>query len=159
MRADKEKMHSMKKADVSPKDRSALLADTLRRYRLAAGFSQQSVAAAIGISRSAYTYYETGKTSPDPTTLNRIAKIFDVPLEVFFQEEGHTDGARFRDPGVKPRRAPKKIKEDPQKVGGLTGEEKTLVAYLRSRGISGADALEVLKKFYDYMVDPDTYFS
>lgn len=118
MRADKEKMHSMKKADVSPKDRSALLADTLRRYRLAAGFSQQSVAAAIGISRSAYTYYETGKTSPDPTTLNRIAKIFDVPLEVFFQEEGHTDGARFRDPGAKPRRAPKKIKVDPQKVGG-----------------------------------------
>ena len=49
------------------------LATKLKRYRLQVGFTQKNVAEVLNISRSTYTYYELGKTSPDPATLNHIA--------------------------------------------------------------------------------------
>ena len=78
----------MKKSDYFVNAPEATLPERLRGFRLRAGFSQQNVADILNVSRSTYTYYETGKTTPDPTTLNRIAKIFAVPLEEFFLEEG-----------------------------------------------------------------------
>lgn len=146
----------MKKDGFFP-NKQPSLADTLRKYRIAAGFTQKSVAEALGISRSAYTYYETGKTSPDPATLNRISKIFKVPLELFFYEEEHPGTVMLYDSGVNSGRAPKKSKIDPQKVGELTGSEKALIAYLRSRNISGDSVLEKLKRFYDSVTRPDRF--
>ena len=69
------------------------LGEALRKYRLRTGLTQKSVSEALGISRSAYTYYETGKTSPDPTMLFRIACMFDVPLDLFFDEGAGGAGA------------------------------------------------------------------
>ena len=60
------------------------LAARLRELRLQVGYSQKNVADLLNVNRSTYTYYETGKTTPDPMTLNRIAKIFGVPLAEFF---------------------------------------------------------------------------
>ena len=119
------------------------LAAWLRVLRLRVGYSQQNVADILNVNRSTYTYYETGKTSPDPVTLNRIAKIFNVPLELFFREEEPT--AVLGDSGVVPKRSPKKAKFDPSKIGELSSGEKDIVAFLRDKGLSAEDVLQALK--------------
>ena len=50
---------------------NSFLAERLRQARLQAGYSQQNIADALNVNRATYTYYETGKTSPDPVTLKR----------------------------------------------------------------------------------------
>ena len=40
------------------------LRGNLRYYRTQAGYSQRQVAEYLGLCRSAYTYYETGKSTP-----------------------------------------------------------------------------------------------
>lgn len=120
------------------------LATKLKRYRLQVGFTQRNVAEVLNISRSTYTYYELGKTSPDPATLNRIAKLFGVSVEEFFEDAPASESNNMLyDSGAK--RVSKKIKADPEKIGDLTTSEKSIVAFLRDKGISPSDALDVLK--------------
>ena len=66
---------------------NSFLAERLRQARLQAGYSQQNIADALNVNRATYTYYETGKTSPDPVTLGKIARICGAPIEFFFEEE------------------------------------------------------------------------
>ena len=63
------------------------LREMLRSVRLACGFSQRAVAEALGITRSAYTYYETGKTAPDIPALLTLASVFSLPAEAFLHPE------------------------------------------------------------------------
>lgn len=122
------------------------LATKLKRYRLQVGYTQKNVAEILNISRSTYTYYELGKTSPDPATLNRIARLFGLSVEEFFDDEAARADMLF-DSGAK--RVSKKIKADPEKIGDLTSNEKSIVAFLRDRGVSPSDALDVLKDRFD----------
>ena len=39
----------------------------------------------LGLSRSAYTYYETGKTTPSAVDLFTLAQLYRVPVEEFFR--------------------------------------------------------------------------
>ena len=66
---------------------NSFLAERLRQARLQAGYSQQNIADALNVNRATYTYYETGKTSPDPVTLGKIARICGAPIEFFFEDE------------------------------------------------------------------------
>lgn len=47
--------------------------DKLREARKAAGLTQKEVAAAIGVTESAYCGYETGKRQPDVAKIKQIA--------------------------------------------------------------------------------------
>ena len=89
--------------------------------------------------------FRSGKTTPDPATLNRIAKILNVPLEYFFSSE--LEG------GLPPllgdranQRAPKKPKLDPERVGELSSGERAVVAFLRDKSIPAEDALAILEQ-------------
>ena len=42
----------------------------------------------MNCSRSTYTYYETGKSSPDLSTLVTLSKIYNVSIESLLAEEG-----------------------------------------------------------------------
>lgn len=123
------------------------LAAWLHIFRVLSGYSQKNVADFLNVNRSTYTYYELGKTMPDPVTLDRIARIFGVPLEAFFSEE--SPEAVLGDPGVKPKRSPKKVKLTPAKIGDLTSGEKSIVAYLRDKQLPADKVLEALKKRFD----------
>ncbi len=50
----------------------------LKYYRTQSGLTQQDVADLLGLERSSYSYYETGKITPDIETLVRLSKIFKV---------------------------------------------------------------------------------
>ena len=58
---------------------------TCSGYRDRAGLSQRQVAGELGLSRSAYTYYETGKTTPSAVDLFTLAQLYRVPVEEFFR--------------------------------------------------------------------------
>lgn len=57
----------------------------LRNYRKFCGLTQGQVAIALGVDRSTYTYYETGKTSPNINTLMSLVKILNIPYEEFLK--------------------------------------------------------------------------
>ncbi|HFL3597071.1 TPA: helix-turn-helix domain-containing protein [Clostridioides difficile] len=57
------------------------LKNTLKELRKENGLTQADVAAKIGLTKSAYGYYEQGKTVPDAYMLSNLAKIFDVSTD------------------------------------------------------------------------------
>jgi Zn-dependent peptidase ImmA (M78 family)/DNA-binding XRE family transcriptional regulator len=60
-------------------------ADRLREAREVRGLSAIALAEMVGVSRQALSLYETGKTTPGPETLERIAQTLNLPLNFFVQ--------------------------------------------------------------------------
>ena len=99
----------------------------LRTVRLKCGYSDDDIAAMLGVSRSAYTYYESGKTKPDVVTLVALARIYGIPPECFLHPEEFTDLSTAR------QRASKKVTVNPKRVGELSSDERQLIAEYRLR--------------------------
>lgn len=53
----------------------------LKEIRQKQNLTQKDVAEMLGISRSSYTNYETGKREPDLTTLSKMSDIFHVSTD------------------------------------------------------------------------------
>ncbi len=60
-----------------------MLSDTLKLLRSQNGYTQQNIADFLGIERSTYSYYETGKTQPSTSIIARLSCLFSVGLEEF----------------------------------------------------------------------------
>lgn len=84
----------------------ARLAVTLRALRVNAGMKQDTVAKFLQISRSTYSYYELGVTTPDVSTLYLLSQFYHVPVDVFFV------------PGAVPNGCPdvQRVRECPEKT-------------------------------------------
>ena len=84
-------------------------------------FSQQEMADMLNISRSTYTYYETGKSEPGQEKLKRICDILDVDFNTLlgYSEEGLIATAASGD----------SIDEN---FGGLTPSEEQIILAYRS---------------------------
>lgn len=65
-------------------------ANRVREHRVARGLSQAALAAAAGVSRTAVTGIESGKTSPSVDAALRIAASLDAPVETLFGRAGTT---------------------------------------------------------------------
>ena len=123
------------------------LAERLRQARLKAGYSQQNVADALMVNRATYTYYETGKTSPDPATLGKIARIFGVPIDYFYPDEDQEEPLLLTDR----ERCPKKTFLNPGHVGELSADEKKLIAVLRAnQRVSVDEIVEYIQHMMEY---------
>ena len=57
------------------------LSKRLRELRAAHELTQKQIAAVLNIDRSAYSYYETGKSTPPIPALIAIAKIYNISLD------------------------------------------------------------------------------
>lgn len=75
------------------KENNPNFVDNLRTVRLALGFSQQKMADMLEIDRSAYSYYESGKSGLSVYRLKKILDIFNskcsnekVSFEMLFSE-------------------------------------------------------------------------
>ena len=64
--------------------------ERLKAARERAGLTQQQVADQLGIVKSTYCGYETGKRQPDPARLQAIARVLDTPADVLLETELHT---------------------------------------------------------------------
>ena len=53
----------------------------LKRIRNTAGYTQKNIADLLGVDRSTYSYYETGKTEPNIRQLKKIAALYNLRLD------------------------------------------------------------------------------
>jgi len=65
----------------------AELGSRLKRARERAGLTQREAAEALGMTPAAISQYEGGKRTPRAETLERMARLYGVPLGFFFGEE------------------------------------------------------------------------
>lgn len=56
----------------------------MKEYREANGLTQQQVADALGIDRSTYAYYESGKTTPGFDTIDKLLHLFGINYSDLF---------------------------------------------------------------------------
>lgn len=78
----------------------AYVADSIRRIRLAKGFSQLDLSAAANMSQSFIANIEKGKKEPSAMTLIRIAHALDVSPRDFFPDSQADNSASVRS-GIK----------------------------------------------------------
>jgi len=64
-----------------------MLAERLKDLRAKKGVTQDDVADFIGVSKSAYGYYEAGRNMPSVETLLRLAKYFSVSTDYLLGRE------------------------------------------------------------------------
>ena len=55
-----------------------MLSENLRTLRKKFKLTQQEVADILGIDRSTYTFYETGKTNPSNENTKKLCDIYNV---------------------------------------------------------------------------------
>ena len=102
-----------------------MLSEQLKIIRKANKFTQQGLADAIGIERSTYASYETGRNKPDVVLLSRIAKVFDVSSD-FILEIDTTVPLNVEDISVQYKK-----KSGNKLVSTLSKEEKNVLAKYR----------------------------
>ena len=106
----------------------------LRTFRTENGYSQSHLANILGIERSTYTYYETGKTIPVIFDLMRLADLYSVTLDdlLGFHADS-SDPLAFGEPR-QPVKAVVRVKDRylNEAVQDISTEERQLLAYYRS---------------------------
>jgi putative transcriptional regulator len=68
-------------------DRAAMK-NRLKVLRAERDWSQGDLAERLGVSRQSVNAIETGKYDPSLPLAFRIARLFELPIEAIFQEEG-----------------------------------------------------------------------
>lgn len=61
-----------------------ILSERIRELRNEQGLTQAEIAKKIGVTKSAYGFWEQGKNQPDIDTIARLAEIFDVTADYLF---------------------------------------------------------------------------
>ena len=115
-------------------DAKLLLGMRLRKFRKENGSSQSHIANVLGIERSTYTYYETGKTVPVIFDLMRLADLYDISMDSLlgFHADA-SDPLAFGDPRQPVRTAVRrKERYLSESVQDLSSEERQLLAFYRS---------------------------
>jgi len=80
-----------------------MLAERIKRARLAVGLSQRAAAERAGLSAMAISKFERGLTTPTSKTLVRLARALDTRLEFFFRPETITiRNLQFRKRSIPP---------------------------------------------------------
>lgn len=57
------------------------ISEALKKIRKQYKMTQEDVANFLGISRSGYTYYETGKSMPSIEVLKKLSAIYDTTID------------------------------------------------------------------------------
>ena len=60
---------------------SKILPPKLRELRTKHGFTQAEIAGKLGLDRSTYTYYETGKTKPELAVIVILCELYHVSAD------------------------------------------------------------------------------
>lgn len=95
----------------------------LRLIRLDNGLTQKEVAKMLGITRSSYCSYEIGRRKMSIQMLQKLAKCYRVPIDVFFS-------------GTKPHEVADKehYDEQPLYLSSLSADERKLIFSYRLSG-------------------------
>lgn len=120
------------------------IAEKIRMIRKTCGFTQQQVASVLNVDRSTYTYYETGKTTPDIHTVKLLANLFNLSIDDLLADEGA--GQQMNDSASTCCAEP----EDPslpETANRLTRTERELLLYYRALPIQ--DRVKMMAILHD----------
>ena len=65
---------------------TAILAENIKKYRLAKGLTQEQTAELLQVNPQTVSRWECGTTLPDALTLPRLAKLFGVTVDDFYRK-------------------------------------------------------------------------
>ena len=68
------------------------LGESLKKIRKQYKMTQEEIAKLLGIGRSGYTYYETGKTVPSIEVLQKLSAIYSTSIDAIV---GNTNNVSF----------------------------------------------------------------
>lgn len=120
-----------------------MFAENLKKFRKLAGLRQDDIAKVIGLDRSAYAYYETGKTEPSIINLVKIAKTLGIDPNTLI--------------GYEPAQPALEVCNDQQggysadicdDLGKCNSEERFLVACYRASD-NKKDIVDAVRKIYE----------
>ena len=85
------------------------IASNLKKLREAARYTQEEVAGALGVTRSAYSNYESGDRETSYDVLEKVSNLFGCEMSLFFEENENVDAlilaSAFRLDGMTPEDA------------------------------------------------------
>ena len=101
------------------------LTESLKKIRKQYKMTQEDVSKYLGISRSGYTYYETGKTVPSIEMLKKLATMYDTTIDnvVGMPQEKNVSGRAVSETGY--------IGEGLDPLMYMKKEEKNLIMAFR----------------------------
>lgn len=70
---------------------NTIIGNNLKKLRSVSGYTQDEVASALGIRRSAYSNYECGEREMPYDILEKASNLFGCEQYVFFEEEASVD--------------------------------------------------------------------
>lgn len=123
----------------------------LRKLRENNGCTQQQIADALGVNRSTYAYYESGKTTPDIDTIIKLAKIFNIDYIDLLETEYKFDRQRVSDSNFdnNSKNVPNFNRKDNEHIYELTREEQKLIIGFRL--LSKDNQEEITQEVYNKM--------
>lgn len=128
-----------------------LLAKTLKELRKAHGYTQDYVAEFLGLVRQTYSHYETGKRSPNPEILFKLAGLYSISVDDLMQLTITLDRNIYYDAPA-PTQSSKDLEEflnflnnpkNEKKYKLFSNLEKELLFYFEQ--LSESDKLEIIE--------------
>lgn len=128
-----------------------LLAKRLKELRKAHGYTQDYVAAFLGLVRQTYSHYETGKRSPSPEILFKLAGLYSISVDDLMQLTITLDRNIYYDAPA-PTQSSKDLEEflnflnnpkNEKKYKLFSNLEKELLFYFEQ--LSESDKLEIIE--------------
>ncbi len=62
---------------------STTLGERIRELRIKNGYSQEMLASLLGVTRQSISHYESNRRMPGLSSLLRLARLFQVPVDTF----------------------------------------------------------------------------
>lgn len=103
-----------------------IVSERLRTARTVCGFTQQQIADILGIDRSAYSYYETGRTEPSTENLKRLAALLKTDVAWLLGEDSMPGFLSDNESIFSIQRS---VNE--QRISELSDEEKEIIGLFR----------------------------
>lgn len=115
-----------------------ILGKNLRNLRINSGYAQAEIADILGLNRSSYTYYETGKAVPQIFDLYRLAKIYNIRMETLLEFEISQE-----ETGKRPKKEMVNIMKE---ITSLTADERSIISMLRYFGEDYTESFKCIIK-------------
>ena len=112
--------------------------ERLREFRTRHKMTQQEIADVLGVDRTAYTFYETGKTQPSAANIVKLSRIFNVTV-------GYLLGVEENSPELAQYKVITPLEEGVDPIALLNRTERKLLMYIRTQDV--ADREELLASF------------
>lgn len=133
------------------------IGDRLKKFRQRMGYTQKQISDLLNIERSTYSYYETGKTTPDIMTIYKLAEIFNEKIsDVLEGEIRPIPSGRNDDASGFPSKRAVLLKENdvyqiddfgPQFTSDLSDSERNLVLCFRLLPAKGQERISDMIRY------------